>query len=250
MNKLHIGLADKTFHTKPGFLLIDDGPVCDAFLTKFKRAKEFNPHKHSFNPLPMTVRNAREFSSIVFGQAGVDTLRVRDGKRALTRLLTKAKRLDRLDAGRSDEEKEAAAVIDDLLLSPVLHDVLCKPTNFSFRSGNPPSSIVARINRADLGEDDARILSSLLISQFKGQIIIPDFGFYARDSYISLFREKRLIAGVYTLSELDPKLRNICLLMEKEGHGCTYDDATELAKYEGLVPNSTNYAPRIKELMQ
>jgi hypothetical protein len=44
---------------------------------------------------------------------------------------------------------------------------------------------------AVLGEDDARILGSLLISQFKGQIIVPDFGFYARDFHASLIREKR-----------------------------------------------------------
>jgi hypothetical protein len=46
-NKLILGLADKTAEltpAKPGFLLIDDGPVADAFLQKFKRAKQFDPH--------------------------------------------------------------------------------------------------------------------------------------------------------------------------------------------------------------
>jgi hypothetical protein len=58
-NKLIIGLADKTAEllpAKPGFLLIDDGPVADAFLQKFERAKQFAPHSHSFNLLPMTYR--------------------------------------------------------------------------------------------------------------------------------------------------------------------------------------------------
>ena len=58
MNKLIIGLADKTAQlipAKPGFLLIDDGPVADAFLRKFRRAKQFDPHSHSFNPLPMST---------------------------------------------------------------------------------------------------------------------------------------------------------------------------------------------------
>lgn len=56
MNKLIIGLADKTaaLNTKPGFLLIDDGPIADAFLERFKRAKEFNPKSHSFNPLSLS----------------------------------------------------------------------------------------------------------------------------------------------------------------------------------------------------
>jgi len=47
---------------------------------------------------------------------------------------------------------------------------------------------------------------------------VPDFGFYARDFHASLIREKRLIAGVYySLSELEPRLRHRCLLMEKVG---------------------------------
>jgi hypothetical protein len=49
-----------------------------------------------------------------------------------------------------------------MLLSPVLRGVLCRWSNFSFREGR--SSIVARINRAEIGEHDARILASLLIS--------------------------------------------------------------------------------------
>jgi hypothetical protein len=72
-------------------------------------------------------------------------------------------------------------------------------------------------NGAELGEHDAKILGSLLISQFKGQIIVPDFGFYARDFHASLIRENRLIAGVHSLSELDRKMQHLCLLMEKEG---------------------------------
>ena len=242
MNKLIIGLADKTadLNTKPGFLLIDDGPIADAFLARFKRAKEFNPKAHSFNPLPMEYRKARQFASIVFGDEGKDTLTVRNGKRSLTRMLMETKNLDALDGDKkNDADKEALAIGDDLLLSPVLRDVLCKATNFSFREGR--SSIVARINRAELGDYDARILGSLLISQFKGQIIVPDFGFYARDFHTSLIRENRLIAGVYTLSELNPKMRQMCLLMETEAAGCTYEDAEVLAKYEGHVPNTNAF---------
>lgn len=53
MNRFIIGIADKTarLDTKPGFLLIDDGPVADVFLLK-RGAKEFDPHKQSFNPPP------------------------------------------------------------------------------------------------------------------------------------------------------------------------------------------------------
>jgi hypothetical protein len=86
---------------------------------------------------------------------------------------------------KSKAQEEAHAMIDDILLSPILKDILTRRPNFSFRAANPPSSIVARINRAEIGDYDALILASLLISQFKGQIIIPDFGFYARPFYAS-----------------------------------------------------------------
>src|SRR6202795_3563756 len=124
MNKLILGLADKTKHlyTRPGFLLIDDGPICDAFLKRFKRAKEFNPRKHSFNPLkPMTYRKARDLTSVFYGSEGKDTLTVRNGKRALTKILLEGERIDMLESGKSDPEKEAAALIDDILISPVLN---------------------------------------------------------------------------------------------------------------------------------
>jgi hypothetical protein len=83
-----------------------------------------------------------------------------------------AERLDHIEAGKRDDETEAKAMIDDLLLSPVLRSVLCKSTNFSMRSGNPPSSIVAWIDRAELGDFDAFVLGSLLAMQHPGQVII------------------------------------------------------------------------------
>jgi len=227
--------------------LIDDGPVADAFLQKFKRAKQFDPHSHSFNPLPMTYRKARDFADVVFGEAGRDTLTVRNGKRALVRLLLKAKTLDRLAGGKNDDEQEAMAMVDDLPLSPVLRDVLCKPTSRWILSG---ASIVARISRAEIGDHDARILGALLISQFKGQIIVPDFCFYARDSHASLIRENRLTAGVYSLSELDKRLRQMCLLMETKAAGCTYEDSEVLAKYEGHVPGTNAFNALVRGAME
>jgi hypothetical protein len=78
-SKLIIGLANKAEAVnpnRPGCLLLDDGPIADVFLHKYKRAREFNPNRHSFNPLPMNDRQARDFADIVFGDAGKDTLRV------------------------------------------------------------------------------------------------------------------------------------------------------------------------------
>lgn len=42
-------------------------------------------------------------------------------------------------------------------------------------------------------------------------------------------REKRLIAGVYTLSELPDKLRDQAMLMPKIGKGRTFEDAEAFA---------------------
>jgi hypothetical protein len=136
-----------------------------------------------------------------------------------------------------DGDEEVTGMIGDLLQSPVLKSVLCKPTNFSFA---PNSLILARIDRAELGDFDALILGLFLISHFRGQIIVPDFGFYGRENHVSLIREERLIAGVNFLSELPPKLRNSVLLMDdKIASGTTFDDAQVLADF-ARIPRGTN----------
>lgn len=268
-NLLVVGLGDQAelLDTKPGFLLIDDGTLAAEFLTRFPTAAIFDATIHSFNPLKrIDYKGARAFAETVYGGEGKDTLTVRNGKRALTRLLLTTKpskregalRLDhfkrepstfraRANPEPADGEGEAIGTIEDLLLSPVLRRVLCQPTNFSFRAGR---SIIAHIDRAELGEYDAFILGSLLIRQFAGQIIIPDFGFYARPFHSSLIREGRLMAGVHTLAELEPKMRQMCLLMEKVGHRCTYEDAETLAKYAGMVPTTNEYKAAVQEAME
>ena len=62
-------------------------------------------------------------------------------------------------------------------------------------------SIIARLDRKELGDDDAKVIANILIAKYKGQIVIEDFGFYAREHHAALIREERLIAGVYTLSD-------------------------------------------------
>ena len=123
-------------------------------------------------------------------------------------------------------------MLDDILVSPLLRRVLCNPTNFSF---NPNSVIQARINRVELGDFDALVLGLLLMSHARGQVVVPDFGFYGREIHSRLIREERLIAGVSYLDELPDTLRAAVLLIkEKRLSGTTADDAEELAKYERL----------------
>jgi hypothetical protein len=110
---------------------------------------------------------------------------------------------------------------------------------FSF---NPRSKIQARINRAELGEFDALVLGLFLIGHYKGQVVVPDFGFYGRDAHASLIREDRLIVGVNFLSELPPKLRNAVLLIKgKQAVGAIAEDAEALATYAGLVRGTNGF---------
>jgi hypothetical protein len=133
----------------------------------------------------MKYREAREFAAAVYPDK--DLMTYRNGRRALTRLVVNTDRLDRLHYRRNDDDKEARGVVEDMLREPLprwLHG---------------GSTIVARLNRKEIGDDDAKIIANILIAQFKGPIVIEDFGCYARDHHAALTRQNRLIAGVYTL---------------------------------------------------
>jgi hypothetical protein len=137
--------------------------------------KLYDAAKDGLNPLPMQYREAREFAAAVFPDK--DLMTYRNGRRALTRLVMDADRLDRLKYIRDDDDEEAKGVVEDLLLSPLLREALRKPIPRWFYSG---ATVMARLNRKEIGDDDAKIIASILISQFKGQIVIEDFGCYAR----------------------------------------------------------------------
>lgn len=240
MNTLLVGFSKTVEPPKGGCLFIAD-EVPDV-----KRARVFDPMRHSFNPLNgITYKKAREIADILYtvSPQGENTLTVRNGKRALLKMLLDGpKALDKLprDYGKTDVGPlEALATVDDVLVSPVLRRVLCNPTNFSF---NPNSTILARINRAELGDFDSLVLGLLLMAHFKGTVVVPDFGFYGRDCHVSLIREERLIAGVNHLGELPVKLRQAMLLIdEKVPSGTTMEDAETLAEYAGYVPGTQGF---------
>ena len=203
MNHQTIGLADKNFKYPKGSLVITDQPILK------RGTKLFDPAKHGLNPLPMQYREAREFAATVFPDK--DLMTYRNGRRALSRLVMNADRLDRLNYTRDDDDQEARGVVEDLLLSPLLRTAPRKPIPRWFYSG---ATIIVLLNRKEIGDDDARLIASILISQFDVQIVIEDF--YARPFHTRLIREDPLIAGVHTLSELDEKLRQMCLLVDTE----------------------------------
>lgn len=240
MNRLHVG-TEKQFTFPQTFLLVDDGPIIDALtIPKRRKVTRFDFTKNSFNPLRgIDPKKARELADLIYATApyGMETLTVRNGKRALKRLLLTANRLDRIRGNIKDPAiLEALAAIDDLLFFPVLKDVLCKPTNFSLRG-----IVIARLPRAELGDFVCFALANFLIANYKGQVVIPDFGFYACPFHTNLIRQERLIAGVNFLDEA-PEFRNQLLLIdEKIPQHCTIEDAETLAGYTGKAPNSNGY---------
>lgn len=236
LNRIHIGTAPIEL-PKGGLLFIHDE------VPDIPRARVFDPKVHSFNPLDKI--DYRKASGIV---ETFDTLFPR-GDSTLTKdtgldyiaeaLEGKPGSLEDLiprpDKGASTGHIWAYGKVRRLLRSPVLKDMLCKPTNFSFKAG---STILARVNRAELGDFDALAIGLFLIGHYQGQIVVPDLGFYGREAHVSLIRENRLIGGVRFLDELPRKLRQAVLLIpDKVVEGALYDDAVLLAKFAGLVPD-------------
>src|SRR5438270_107998 len=154
MNKLYVGFTKKVDIPKGGCLLIDDEA------RDIPRSRVFDPLKHCFNPLKgIDYKKAREIAELLYTVApqGENTLTVRNGKRALLKMLLEGhERLDKLPTpqGKDLAAVEAVDTVNDVLISPVLNRVLCNPTNFSF---NPNSVIVAKVNRAELGDFDALV---------------------------------------------------------------------------------------------
>lgn len=252
MNVLVVG-TNKTNtileHLPNSFLLIDDGEIIDAIsFPKRRKVTRFDVTKHSFNPLKKIDHiRAREFVQIldaIFPE-GENTLTKRNSNFVLLNALTSAKRLDKLlYPSRDPAQTDAYQKIQTLLMSPVLTRVLCRPTNFPMKG-----IVLARLNRAELGDFDCFVLANFLISQYKGQIVIPDFGFYSCPFHVSLIRQNRLIAGVNFLDETE--LRNPLLLIdEKIGQHCTDEDAKTLAGYSGLLPNTNAYTDFIQRRIE
>ncbi|QQO15189.1 hypothetical protein JJB99_03090 [Bradyrhizobium diazoefficiens] len=72
------------------------------------------------------------------------------------------------------------------------------------------ASIVARLDRKEIDEDEAFRLAQLFVSRYPGQVIISDFGSYARPFHCPLIRQNCLAVGVNSLAELDTKMRQMC----------------------------------------
>ena len=90
-NKLYVGFAKDIKLPKAGLFISDEIP-------KAKRARMFDPFKHSFNPLKRIDKKAREVAEVPYtvSPLGENTLTVRNGKRAPLKALLTSERLDKL----------------------------------------------------------------------------------------------------------------------------------------------------------
>jgi hypothetical protein len=229
-------------HLPDRFLIIDDGPLIDAITIPPRRAVTiFDPSVHAFNPLGgMTYARARDFITIlnaVFPEGESTLTRKNANFVLLEALLNNAKRLDTLIPAKADAPYvDARQQIQTLLFSPVLKNVLTRPTNISFKG-----IMLAKLDRAALGEFDCFVLANLLISQYPGMVVIPDFGFYACAPHADLLRQNRLIAGINSFDEVPRFKQNLLLIDKKIPSHCTPEDAKILAQYTGMMPSSNAY---------
>ncbi len=238
MNRLIVGTkTEEILHHLPDtYLLIDDGELLDqVILPKRRKVHVLDVREDSFNPLKdMSYTKAQDFVSVLCAifPEGENTLTKATFKyQLLDALLNKPKSLETLIPD-TKETQYTYQKIQTLLLSPVLKNVLLNRTTLSFKG-----IILARLNRAELGDFDCFVLASLLISQYPGPVVIPDFGFYAHAGHSNLIRQNRLVAGISSFDQV-PFLRSQLLLIdEKIASHCTADDAKLLALYRGLQPD-------------
>ena len=193
-NKLYVGFSKRIEPPLGSYLWIDDE------VPKIKNARMFDPTKHCFDPLQgMDYRKAVGFVSALQNLfPGGDNTHTKENAQyhLLEALLSEPKSLEKLIPESKDGGKEhARRMIGRLLFSPILKQVLCGTgKEFSFKA-TWRSIILARINRAELGKFDALALGLLLMNHYKGQIVVPDLGFYGRDIDSNLIREKRTHCG-------------------------------------------------------
>lgn len=197
MNSISVGFGREVKPPPGGSLLIQDEADVPA---KF-RPKIFDPTKHSFNPLEeINERKAQELAELIYTvyPQGENTLTVRNGKWDLAPALLKAKSLDEVTG-----KEEVTGVMGDLLFNPVVRNCLCRD-GFQFDKSR---LIVARLNRAEIGDKAALTIGLFLIASYPGA---------ARHSRLRLLRPRGayqshssepLIAGVNALEELSAKLR-------------------------------------------
>lgn len=225
----HLDLSEPT-------LIVDDGPLIDALTVPPRRkVTVLDWTRHQLNPLQgIDYLRACDILSVfqaVF-PAGQSTLTKEGAWDWLLEALLAASKGDRLDTlfqAKFDDPGYISAqrMVRRLMRSPLLKRVLCAPTNFPM-----DGVVLARINRAQLGDFDSFVLSNVLIGQFPGQVVVVDGGFHLRDHHTTLIWQNRLLLSINFLDELTPKLREAALtIKDKVAYRTTPKDADLLTFY-------------------
>jgi hypothetical protein len=232
---LYLGTAEIEWPKGPWLFI---GEKCDH-----AKVRVFDPLSHSFNPLKnIDKKTARQIARVPYfaSPEGVNTLTVRNGRRALAHAVYKAERFDevRVDSRIKGVNEEVEGILDDLLFTDVMRKVLCSDEEFGFEGHN--RKVFARVDRAELGDEDALMLGLLLMLRYKGHVIVDDLGFYGLDSHAGLARQGKLTGWASTLGDIPPRLRREMLRGEKVATGVTYEDALELAERDCKFPPHTD----------
>jgi hypothetical protein len=255
MNSIYIGTDRNIQLPKSEFLFIHNT------LPKVRGAKIFDPTKDHINLLAKL--HYRKICAITDAIGALFP----EGENTLTRATGLEYIAEQLDAAMVAQVKGEPISLRDLipepdkksttghvwaygkirrlLRSPVLNRML---TGKDFKFGK---ITLARVDPAALTLFDAQAVTFFLMTQYPQQLVISDYGLYAREMHAQLILEDRLIAGVNTLSELPPQLRQLALLQETIACGTTWDDAETLAKKDSLYGRgSVDFGDKISEAMR
>lgn len=211
---------------KGGCLVIDDD------VWPIPRARVFDPTIHTVNPLQhldyRKICDLIEVFDALFPR-GDSTLTKDTGLEAIAEALEASPAsfmglIPQPDKTSSTGQIWAFGKVRRLMRSPVLKTMLGGRTNFSF---NPRSTILARVNRKELGDFDAKAITYFLIAHYPGTIVIPRYRSYFHPSHLPMLLDGRLIAT-----------------------GMLFDDAVLFAKNKGLTPNTVDYTDFISAAMR
>lgn len=197
-----------------------------------RRGTHLDLSRHSLNPLKgMNYKKAVEFIEILNAAypAGDATLTKETAHfQILKALMSKPQRLSSL-VPDTTETRSAYQKIERLLLSPILYPFLTAPTNIPLKG-------VLYADLSNIPYFDAFIIANLLISNYQGHIIVPDYARYA----CPFHPLERMSVGVNFLDEVS--FRNKLLLVkDKIGSQCVPEDAKVLAEFSGVIPGTNAF---------
>jgi hypothetical protein len=245
MNTLIVGTdkSDISKNLPTEFMMIDDGAIIDTltFPPTFA-VNELDLSFHAFNPLKnIDYKRACDFVSLINAlfPEGEQTLTRRSSNLVLLRALLSAP--DQLETLITLNKQHPGTVdafekIARILLSPTLKPFLTRTTNFSLKG-----VVLVRLD-SSIPAFDRKVIGNLLISNYQGSVVIPNFGFYACPFHASLIEEGRISIGVHNLNEV-PWLQNCLHHFQKDDvhpMRCNAEDADTLATHFSGKPKGTD----------